>query len=381
MNPLEHELQYPFADVMPQPGSRQEVAPGVYWLRMPLPFALDHINLWLLRDRIDGQDGWTIIDCGITDAAIQGHWETIFANELEGLPVLRVLVTHFHPDHVGLAHWLCKRWNARLWMSLGDYMTARVLSGGGGAGPGSAAGGEFAARHFERHGMTDADSLEKIRARRNYYPSLVPEVPDQYMRMIDGDTVRIGTDPATNSWRTIVGYGHAAEHMALYNAATNVLISGDMVLPRISTNVSVFDIEPDANPLQLYLDSLTRYEDLPEDVLILPSHGRPFRKLHARIAQLRQHHTERLAETLEACREKPCTAHDIVSVIFKRQFDIHQMTFALGESLAHLHTLWYRGELVREHGDDGITRFRAAARAGGVDKLTGAAQLRARSAR
>lgn len=360
MNPLEHQLEYPFADTLPEAGTKQQVAPGVYWVRMPLPFALDHINLWLLRDRQGGRDGWTIVDCGITHDLIKENWDKVFATELDGLPVLRVIATHFHPDHVGLAHWLCKRWDARLWMSLGDYMTARVMTGTPGGGPGSAAGGEFAARHFARHGLVDPDSLEKIRGRRNYYSSLVPEVPDQYARLLDGDIVRIGDDPAASEWRVIVGYGHAAEHVALYNAAKNVLISGDMVLPRISTNVSVFDIEPEANPLQLYLDSLTRYEDLPRDVLILPSHGRPFRQLHARIAQLREHHKDRLAETLAACAEKPCTAHDIVGVIFRRQFDIHQLTFAMGEALAHLHALWHRGQLVRETGEDGVTRFRAA---------------------
>ncbi|MNM88793.1 Hydroxyacylglutathione hydrolase [compost metagenome] len=272
--------------------------------------------------------------------------------------MLRVLVTHCHPDHVGLAHWLCKHWDVRLWMSLGDYMTARVMSGGSGVG--SNAGGDFAASHFARHGLTDPDYLEKLRARKAYYPSMVPEVPTQYRRLMDEDTVDIGADPATAGWRVITGFGHAPEHVALYNAANNVLISGDMVLPRISTNVSVFDMEPEANPLQLYLDSLDKYEDLPADVLILPSHGRPFRNLHTRIRQLQEHHVDRLAETLAACAEKPCHAHDIVGVIFRRQFDIHQLTFAMGEALAHLHALWHRGQLVRECGDDGIVRFRAA---------------------
>ncbi|MNY00588.1 Metallo-beta-lactamase superfamily protein [compost metagenome] len=237
-------------------------------------------------------------------------------------------------------------------------MTARVMSGGSGVG--SNAGGDFAASHFARHGLTDPDNLEKLRARKAYYPSMVPEVPTQYRRLMDEDTVDIGADPATAGWRVITGFGHAPEHVALYNAANNVLISGDMVLPRISTNVSVFDMEPEANPLQLYLDSLDKYEDLPADVLILPSHGRPFRNLHTRIRQLQEHHVDRLAETLAACAEKPCHAHDIVGVIFRRQFDIHQLTFAMGEALAHLHALWHRGQLVRECGDDGIVRFRAA---------------------
>lgn len=356
MNALEHELQYPFGETLPEGGARQQVAPGVYWLRMPLPFALDHINLWLVRDRLEGRDGWTIIDCGVTNDTIKAHWETLFANELDGLPVLRVLATHCHPDHIGLAHWLCKRWDARLWMSLGDYMNARVM--GGGSGAGSNAGGDFAASHFARHGLTDPDSLEKLRARKSYYPSLVPDLPTQYRRMMDGDTVHIGTDPARSGWRVITGFGHAPEHVALYNAALNVLISGDMVLPRISTNVSVFDMEPEANPLKLYLDSLGKYEPLPEDVLILPSHGRPFRNLHIRIKQLREHHVERLAETRAACVEKACNAHDIVGVIFNRQFDIHQMTFAMGEALAHLHVLWHAGDVRREIGEDGIVRFR-----------------------
>ncbi|CAG9175946.1 MBL fold metallo-hydrolase [Cupriavidus respiraculi] len=363
MNALEHQLQYPYGDAMPEPGTRQQVAPGIYWLRMPLPFALDHINLWLVRDRLDGQDGWTIIDCGITNDAIMAHWETIFANELEGLPVLRVLVTHCHPDHVGLAHWLCKRWNVRLWMSLGDYMTARVMGYGAGSGAGSSAGGDMAASHFARHGLNDPDSLEKLRARKTYYPSLVPDLPTQYRRLMDGDTIAmgaVGTNPASADWRLISGHGHSPEHIALYNAALNVLISGDMVLPRISTNVSVFDMEPEANSLALYLASLDKYEDLPEDVLILPSHGRPFRNLHTRIRQLREHHVDRLAETRAACAEKACSAHDIVGVIFNRKFDIHQMTFAMGEALAHLHVLWHAGEVVRETGADGVIRFRAA---------------------
>jgi len=280
MNALEHQLDYPFGDTLPEGGTRFEVAPGVYWLRMPLPFALDHINLWLLRDRQDGKEGWTIIDCGINHEAIRGYWETIFANHLDGLPVLRVLVTHCHPDHVGLSNWLCeggdeKRWNVRLWMSLGDYAFARMLVGGTGA---SNAGGEFAARHFERHGLTDPTSIEGIRNRKDYYSTLVPGVPSQYRRLMDGDVVAIGE----HKWRVITGFGHAPEHVALYSEDANVLISGDMVLPRISTNVSVFDLEPEADSLTLYLDSLGKYEPLPADVLILPSHGRPFRGLHTR---------------------------------------------------------------------------------------------------
>jgi glyoxylase-like metal-dependent hydrolase (beta-lactamase superfamily II) len=357
MNALEHQLDYPFGDTLPEPGHKLEVAPGVFWLRMPLPFALDHINLWLLADEIDGEKGWTIIDCGIASDTIKAHWEHVFDTLLDGLPVLRVIVTHCHPDHLGLAHWICEggareRWHVRLWMTLGEYMLGRVMA----AGDGSNAGGEGAARHFARHGLADRESLDKLRNRRGYYSNLVPAMPARYRRMREGDLLKIGG----NTWRVVTGFGHSPEHCALHGEAAGVLISGDMVLPRISTNVSVFDIEPEGNPLALYLESLGRYETMPAETLVLPSHGKPFQGLRTRIAQLREHHDARLAEVRAACAEKPQSAADIVPLMFKRQLDIHQMTFAMGEALAHLHLLWLDGELTRTQGDDGVIRFAPA---------------------
>jgi glyoxylase-like metal-dependent hydrolase (beta-lactamase superfamily II) len=354
MNALEHQLDYPFADTLPEPGHKLEVAPGVFWLRMPLPFVLDHINLWLLRDEIDGQQGWTVIDCGIADDTIKAHWEQIFDTQLDGLPVLRVIVTHCHPDHLGLANWVCEggtqqRWSVRLWMTLGEYMLGRVMA----AGDESSAGGEGAARHFARHGLADQAALEKLRNRRSYYTNLVPSMPARYRRMREGDVVTIGA----HAWRVVTGFGHSPEHCALYRETDRALISGDMVLPRISTNVSVFDIEPEGNALALYLESLERYEAMPADTLVLPSHGKPFRGLHTRIAQLHEHHDLRLDDVRRACAEAPKSAADIVPILFKRQLDIHQMTFAMGEALAHLHLLWHAGELERETGGDGVVRF------------------------
>ncbi len=356
MNALEHQLDYPFRDTLPEPGHALEVAPGVRWLRMPLPFVLDHINLWLLRDEIDGEEGWTVVDCGVASDTIKANWETVFDTALEGLPVLRVIVTHCHPDHLGLADWICtggeqKRWDVRLWISLGEYMLGRVMA----SGDGSNAGGERAAAHFARHGLTDEASIDKLRNRTSYYANLVPSIPAQYRRMREGDGIAIGG----RTWRVVTGFGHSPEHCALHCEETGVLISGDMVLPRISTNVSVFDIEPEGNPLALYLESLGRYETMAPDTLVLPSHGKPFRGVRTRIGQLRDHHEARLAEVRAACAEKPHSAADIVPLMFKRQLDIHQLTFAMGEALAHLHVLWLEGELKRQFDSDGVIRFSA----------------------
>ncbi|KAG0165176.1 hypothetical protein DFQ28_007164 [Apophysomyces sp. BC1034] len=355
MNALEHQLDYVFADTRPAGGTVHEVAPGVLWVCMPLPFKLDNINLWLLRDQLGAQPGWTIIDCGISNDTIKANWERIFDGVLGGLPVLRVLVTHFHPDHLGLAHWLCgggerDRWSAPLWMTLGEYLMGRLLSLARDGD--SNAGGEAAARFFARHGMTDPQSIENIRVRKGYYHTLVPEVPASYVRLREGDAVTIGT----RTWRVMTGFGHSTEHCALYCEADRLLVSGDMVLPWISTNVSVFEMEPCGNPLAQYLDSLGRYQGLPDDTWVLPSHGKPFRGLHTRIAQLREHHAARLDEVREACARALQSAADIVPLMFKRPLDLHQMTFAMGEALAHLHFLWHAGELDRFE-CDGVIRF------------------------
>jgi glyoxylase-like metal-dependent hydrolase (beta-lactamase superfamily II) len=172
--------------------------------------------------------------------------------------------------------------------------------------------------------------------------------------MQDGQHIRIGG----RAWRVITGFGHSPEHASLHCADLNVLIAGDMVLPRISTNVSVPAVEPEANPVQLYLDSLAKHRHLPDDVLVLPSHGKPFRGLHTRVGQLADHHHARLAEVVTACAT-PQSAADIVPIMFRRPLDSHQLSFALGEALAHLHKLWFDGVLRRETGDDGIIRFQA----------------------
>ncbi|TAL79668.1 MAG: MBL fold metallo-hydrolase [Burkholderiaceae bacterium] len=356
MNPDEQKLTYVLGDTIPEPGHAVTVSDGVRWVRLPLPFALDHINVWLLRDEIDGRQGWTVIDTGVTRDNVKALWEQVFETTLEGLPILRVLVTHMHPDHVGLAWWLCQRWDAPLWITMTEFMVARLWSRP--AAPGSSesgAGGETALAHFVRNGLTDPKVEEEIGKRSSYYPSLVADTPPTFIRIMDNDEIVIGGRP----WRVIVGYGHSPEHAALYCDTLKVLVSGDMVLPRISTNISVFSFEPEADPLPLYLKSLRRFDDLPEDTLVLPSHGRPFKGLHERVAQQHAHHAARLEEVLAACRV-PCSANDIVPIMFRRKLDTHQITFALGEALAHLHMLYYQGTLARVVGDDGVVRFSVA---------------------
>ncbi|WPG37157.1 MBL fold metallo-hydrolase [Variovorax sp. EBFNA2] len=357
MNLLERELHYPLGDTLPAAGEAMEVAPGVRWIRMRLPFALDHINLWLLRDTIDGVEGWTVVDCCIAHDEARAQWEQIFETQLQGLPILRVFVTHMHPDHIGLADWLCKRWNVPLWISATDYHVARVLCSAGD----TLAGGDAAADFFVSHGLSNPESVAKIRARSSYYTNMVPAVPDRYVRMMDGDIVTIGG----REWRCISGYGHAPEHIALYCAEPRLLLGGDMMLPRISTNVSVHAGEPEANSLRLFLDSIDKFKALPADTLGLPSHGKPFTGIHRRVDQLQEHHRDRLAELLEACLARPITASEGLPILFKRELDLHQITFAMGETVAHLHLLWFSGQVKRTLDADGVYRFGAGAASAG----------------
>ena len=349
----ESALHYPLGDALPGLAQTIEVAPGIKWIRMPLPFALDHINLWLLRDRqVDrhGQmrEGWSIVDCGVNRSEVRNQWEQIFASQLDGLPVLRIIVTHMHPDHIGLAGWLCQHWDAPLWISATDYNVARVAMKDR-----DGFGGESGADFYSKHGQRNEEFLQHVRARGSYYSTLVTPIPNSYYRIMDGFDI----DICGRNWKCIAGYGHAPEHMALHCPDLNLLISGDMVLPRISANVSVHASEPEANPLQLFLGSLRRYFELPADTYVLPSHGKPFTGLHQRVQQLLDHHHERLDEILKAAQTQSLSAADILPILFKRQLDAHQMTFAMGEALAHLHYLWFSKQLERRVDELDVLRF------------------------
>ena len=345
-------IEYPFT-ALPAPGTAVEVSPGVFWIRMGLPFELDHINLWLLEDG----GGWTIIDSGIADEATRAVWETVFATALGGRPARRVLVTHYHPDHAGNAAWLCQRFGVPLWMTRGEYLTAHAARSGS---AGYSTASQVAL--FHANGIDEARGAALL-MRGDLYRRLVPDFPDAHRRLLDGEGIAIGG----SSWRVMVGHGHAPEHASLYCEERKVLISGDMLLPRISTNVAVRPVDPWANPLKLFLDSIRRYRGLPADTLVLPSHGQPFRGAHGRMAALEAHHEARLAELLEACADTPRCAADVLEILFRRRLDTNQIFFAMGEAIAHLHYLHYEGRLTRAVGADGVARF---ARAAGAQTTT-----------
>jgi len=390
MNPREQELHYPLGDRLPAQGIRLDLREGIAWIRMPLPFALDHINLWLLRDRIEGREGWTLVDCGASTPAIRECWSKLIdaplgGGGLDGLPILRVVCTHMHPDHVGLAAMLARRFDCALWMTVGEYALCRIL-----AQPPGGEQDRLVLAFYRSLGMADP-APQALGARRgtHAFHRLVPELPQRFRRIRDGESVRIGR----RNWKVITGCGHSPEHASLYSdcspspqqfrdgsandlnpngrrvddldpdgASANdpILISGDMVLPRISTNTAVWEIEPESNPVQWYLDSIRRLSGCNPQTLVLPSHGRPFVGLHQRIEQLCHHHEERLKEVRHACADKACSALDIVPIMFRRPLDHHQLGFALGEALGHLHALWYAGELTRRIDANGMMRFHAA---------------------
>jgi glyoxylase-like metal-dependent hydrolase (beta-lactamase superfamily II) len=343
-------LDYPRA-APPAPGEVIAIAPRILWLRMPLPFALDHINLWLLADD-DG--GSTLIDCGYGDAATREVWERHFATTLAAAPIRRIIATHCHPDHVGNAAWLAARFKAPVAMTHAEFLSAHAL-----VGHHSGYTVDATIGFFRQHGL-GAMELAALEKRGNAYGRGVPELPDTFDRLLDGDTrVAGGT-----SWRIVEGHGHSPEHAALYSKDRGVLISGDMLLPKISTNVSVWAVEPDGDPLARFLDSLSAYEALPADTLVLPSHGLPFRGIAIRVAQLRAHHEARLRELADAVKaaDAPLCAAELVPVLFPRELDLQQRYFAMGETVAHLNFLWHAATLDRRADADGIMRFSATAR-------------------
>lgn len=335
-------LVYPFQD-KPAPGECIEVAEGVLWLRMPIPFQLDHINLWLLRDG----DGWTVVDTSVNEPISKGHWRNIFQTYLRGEPIKRVIVTHLHPDHVGLAGWLCTKFEAPLYMSRTDYLMCRMLVMDTGREAPEEGVGFYRAAGFSE------EALDTYRRRFGGFGRGVHRLPQSFIRLQNDDELLIGG----RTWRIVVGRGHAPEHLCLWCKEDDLFISGDQILPRISSNVSVFPTEPDGNPLQDWLDSCEHLKELlPEQTLVLPAHNVPFRNVRKRLQDMIDDHEAGL-EKLLGLLEEPRSATQCFSALFRSRITAGNYLAATGESLAHLNCLVSRGLASRRRRDDGVDLY------------------------
>ncbi|MBN9261836.1 MAG: MBL fold metallo-hydrolase [Hyphomicrobium sp.] len=324
----------------PQGTETYQIAPGILWARLPLPFRLNHVNVWLLRDA----DGWTIIDTGADTADARAVWEALFTGPLADARVNRLVATHGHTDHVGLSGWLTERAGDVPFVStLGEWMSAQVRIWD--AQSKSATDG--AQRFLTAHGCDD-DTLASYRADRERTHALLGPLPITLTRLRDGDTIRFGE----RDWEVIVAGGHAIEHASFWCAEDRILIAGDQILSRISPMIGVFPAMPEADPLADYLASLPRFKALPADALVLPSHGLPFYGLHARADQLARHHELRL-DDLGRLMDRPRVAMELARGLFARAVAEGQGRLALAETLAHANYLVGRGRAVRTKAPDG----------------------------
>jgi glyoxylase-like metal-dependent hydrolase (beta-lactamase superfamily II) len=319
-------LTYPWGrGANPTPGEPQKIAEGVYWARFAMPISLDHINLWLLEE----EDGWTVVDTCLDIPGARETWEQLFEGFMQGKPIRRVICTHLHPDHVGLAGWLTERFDCELWMSREEFLMCRAMT----ADTGRPAP-DVAIRFYRAAGY-DEEQLEQYRKKFGNFGRAISPLPDSFRRMVDRETITIGD----RYWQVIIGSGHSPEHATLYCPALKLLISGDQVLPKITPNVSVFPTEPQGDPLKEWLASSARLREmLPEDLLVLPAHEAPFYGLHVRMNQLIEGHKRDLGKLWDHLAE-PRRAVDCFPALFKREIGGGSMGLATGETLAHLNCL------------------------------------------
>ncbi len=329
---MDPELEYPFLSP-PSQGKLTEVADGVLWLRMPLPYTLNHINLWALQDG----SAWTIVDTGARTKVTQNLWEQIIIKELSPLPVNRLIVTHYHPDHVGLAGWLCEKFGIPLWMTRSEWLFARMLTL-----ETTEEVPEEIITFYRRAGFNSA-MLEAISdTGYKHYRENVAPLPRSYLRIKDGDQLELDG----RNWSVIIGRGHSPEHACFKCDELGLVISGDQVLAKISPHIGVYPSEPEANPLADYLTSLHQLRALPEDILVLPSHILPYRGLHRRLDSLKDHHESRLSLLLAACVQ-PRTAAELVPMLFQRALGPMEFFLATTEILSHLNYAKATGEIKR----------------------------------
>jgi glyoxylase-like metal-dependent hydrolase (beta-lactamase superfamily II) len=325
---------------IPPPGEARTLLPGLRWLRFPLPFPPHHVNVWLIEDGA----GWLAVDAGVANEETRGHWQAALTGEaLGGRPLAGLLITHFHPDHAGLMGWLAAAHGLMPMMTRIEWLQARALWFDTGA--------EMIEQQAEFARIAGAPEAycAFLRRRGPLYVRAVAPLPRAFRAIADGEALRIGG----REWRVITGQGHAPDMACLFCAEANVLIAADQILPRISPYVGLHAGEPMADPLGAFLASLARFRHLPEDVLVLPSHGEPFRALHGRLDALAAHHERRLAVLEEACRA-PATAHALLPALFPRPLDERNLGFGLGETLAHLRRLEAMGRVERLAGADGV---------------------------
>ena len=335
-------LEFPY-DEPPIDGEVREVAPGILWLRMPLPMVgLDHINLWLMDDG----DSWTIVDTGVNCPETVEVWERVFKEELGGKPVKRLVCTHFHPDHMGVAGWLVNRWNGiPMWTGRGEWTLAQALN--------NVRGEAWRINSEKFYALTAADPVvaQGYINIGNPYAKQVTPIPPLFYRLQQGDTFTMGG----REWEIITGQGHSPEHICLFSPKDKLLISGDIILPKISPLLGVWPSEPDQDSLGEYLECLPNFDHLPKDTLVLPSHKLPFKGMHRRIEELQHHHDKRLATTLGAC-EYSATAWEVTDVLFSPDLPAFHKILALSETIAHLNHLWKKGEIARTV-EDGVWRY------------------------
>ncbi|MDH3373453.1 MAG: MBL fold metallo-hydrolase [Gammaproteobacteria bacterium] len=337
-------IDYEF-DSTPDEGQTMPVADGMHWLRMPLPFALGHINLWLLEN----DDGWAIVDTGISTDSSKQVWNDTIAKVMRSKPVNHVVVTHLHPDHVGCAGWLTDEFGIDLWMTRDEYLLCRVLV----ADTGRAAPEEGV--NFYHAAGFPPESLQRYQKMFGMFGKYVAPLPEAYKRLRDGDELKF----AGHTWQVLVGRGHSPEHACFYDADRNLFVSGDQLLPTISSNVSVYPTEPKANPLRDWLESLQMLKArLSADVLVFPAHGKPFRGAHPRLDAVIQEHLDGLSALYDLCKE-PQRALDVFPALFKARISDSNLIMATGESIAHLNYLINDGSLTAESDDDGVLWYRA----------------------
>ena len=347
--PVRPGLNYPFGETVPEVGETMEVAPGVHWVRMPLPFSLKWINLWIVDD---GEKGWTIVDTGMPMPDTKNAWRKIFDEKLDGRPVWRIIVTHMHPDHIGNAGWLSRKFpGSELWISRLEYVSCRMLIADTGR-EAPEAGVDF----YRAAGWTE-DQLQTYRDRFGGFGRGVSQMPDAYHRLSDGDEIEM----AGKSWRIISGNGHSPEHSCLYCEELNVLISGDQLLPRISSNVSVHPTEPAANPLKDWMESCAKLkQNISEDVLVLPAHNEPFTGAHKRLDHLISGHETALKRLHMRLEEAPRRVIDVFPAVFGRKIGDDLISMASGEAIAHLNYLIDEGKVTRSRDEDGVDWYKAA---------------------